>query len=97
MEKEYDLCIRDIKTPIGCSITVVILIIALLLTPLGIFGLSYNWSPLELYISLLAFGIVSSIMIAVCVMYIMVMYILKEEAEPPPRRHSNPLRGANAV
>jgi hypothetical protein len=97
MEKEYDLCIRDIKTPIGSTIMLVISVLALLFTPLGIVGLSSDWGPPQIYITLLAFGIASCIMMSVTIMYIMVMYILKEEAEPPPRRHSNPLRGVNAV
>jgi uncharacterized membrane protein len=82
LDGEYDACIHDNTTWVGCSISILIFLIAAAMTPIGIIGLLYSWNPNELYSFFFISGLIASLLIIVVFVYILIAWCYKK----PPRR-----------
>jgi hypothetical protein len=93
---EYELCISDLKTPVGGGLTVIIFIVAVVCTTIGLLGAFRSWGPSELYIAIFSIGLAASFLTVATFLYLILSWCCCRKPIPV-RRRSNPLRALDSV
>jgi len=77
MEKEYDVCLRDLKSPCLCISLGLLFLMGGILTPIGLFGMFSSWGYLNLFTAIFAIGVACALMSIIITIYTTVIYCIR--------------------
>ena len=78
MEKEYDLCINDIKSPCLCISFGLLILMGCILTPIGVIGMFKAWGPLDVFTLIFAIGVSSAGLSILIMIHTAIAYCLRD-------------------